>query len=320
VFAVASVAIGLLGSASAWADDQATEPCTEAAEVCGKRAFEQGIAAYQAGEYVRALGLFRQAQASRPHPSILFNVALAEAKNGQLAEALGHLEEVFADPGTPADLLPTVREERDRVRGQVATVSVGSDTAELYVDGVLAQGHPPERRVNPGRHQMKVVVRGKTVVDRPAVLASGQHMEVAFAEPSPEPPAPAAAEPPRAGPSPISSVPTPLEHRGLSPWWVVVGTGVTAVLGGVTLYSYLDTRRAFDQFKRDLPDLTQAEAQRRVDQGHDMQARTNWLLAGTLVAGAATAGVALFLAEWSRGKPGLVLRVGAGGAAVAGRF
>jgi hypothetical protein len=319
---LALVAAGLLGSWSARADDQETEPCTEAPEVCGKRAFEQGIAAYRAGEYVRALRLFRQAQASRPHPSILFNVALAEAKNGQPAEALGHLEEVFADPATPADLLPTVREERDRVRGQVATVSIGSDAAELYVDDVLAEGHPPERRVNPGRHQIKVVVRGKTVVDRLAELGSGQQMEVAFAEPSPESPAAASPthEAPRVESRPVAPVPTPSERHGLSPWWVVVGTGVTAALGGTALYSYLDTQRSFDRFKRDVGGLTQAEARRRVEQGHDMQARTNWLLGGTLVAGAATVGLALFWAEWSRGSAGLVFRAGTDGFAVEGRF
>jgi hypothetical protein len=101
---------------------------------------------------------------------------------------------------------------------------------------------------------------------------------------------------------------------------VAVGTGVTAALGGVTLYSHVDTRRAFSQFKRDLPNLTEAEARRRVDQGHQMQARTNWLLGGTLVAGVATAGLALFWAEWSRGKSGLVLGVGTDTVAVHGRF
>jgi hypothetical protein len=311
--------VGLFGSPTAWADDQATEPCTEAPEVCGKRAFQEGILAYRAGEYVRALGLFRQAQATRPHPSILFNVALAEAKNGLKAEALGHLEEVFSDPETPADLLPTVREERDRIAGQVATVSVGSDTAELFVDGVLGQGRPPKMRVNPGPHQIRVVARGKTVVERAVELGPGEHMQVAFAEPSPEPPV-AAPEPTVAEPPPVALLPAPRERRGLSPWWVAVGTGVTATLGGVTLYSHVDTRRAFDRFKRDLPNLTQAEARRRVDQGHQMEARTNWLLGGTLVAGAATAGLALFWADWGRGKPGVVLRMGTDGVAVQGRF
>jgi hypothetical protein len=160
------------------------------------------------------------------------------------------------------------------------------------------------------------------MVDRTVALASGQHMEVAFAEPSPEPPAPAPAtqEPPRVEPRPVAPARNPREHHGVSPWWVAAGTFVAAALGEATLYSYLDTRRAFGRFKRDVGGLSQAEARGRVDQGHDMQARTNWLLGGTLVAGAATVGVALFWAEWSRGKPGLVFRAGTDGVVLQGRF
>jgi hypothetical protein len=311
------IAVGVLVSPRARAGDEEVERCTEAPEVCGKRAFQEGIAAYGAGQYSRALTYFRTAQAIRPHPSILFNVALAEARVGLVIEALGHLEEVFSDPQTPMDLLSAAREERDRLSAEVATVSVGSDAAELFVDGTQPEGKPPLMRVNPGRHQVRVVLRGKTVVDRAVALKPGEHMNVALAEASPEPVAPKPIVP-ESKPPPVA--PAPPGNRGLVPWWAVAGGGVTLVLGGAALVSQLEASRAFDQYKRDLPNLTQAEAQRRRDQGRSMDTRTSWLFGGAVVVGVATAGLAIFWTDWSTRKPGVALGVGLDAVTVHGRF
>jgi hypothetical protein len=302
------VTVWSLVASSAGAED-VSPACRHAPEVCGRRAFEQGTAAYRSGDYARALSWFREAQAVRPHPSILFNVALAEAKTGLPVEALGHLEQVFSDPETPPDLLEVVGREREHVSSQVATVSVDNPDVELFVDGRQAPGAPPRLRVNPGQHQIRLVRQGRVVVDRVVMLKPADRVEVAVASPHADPqPSPA---PLRPLPPPADLGPARSGRRGLSPWWVAGGAGLTGLVGAAAVYSYVATSQAFEDFKRDLPKLTRDEAERRIDQGQSMETRTYWLLTGTAALAAATGVVAAVWTDWSGQGPGV--RAGFGG-------
>lgn len=80
--------------------------------------------------------------------------------------------------------------------------------------------------------------------------------------------------------------------------WFFVGAGATAVAGAVATWSALDTKSAFDAYERDLPKFTQAEANRRVDDGHGLETRTNvlWAVTGALALG--TTAVGVFLVDW----------------------
>ena len=70
-------------------------------------------------------------------------------------------------------------------------------------------------------------------------------------------------------------------------------------MGGVTLWSGLDTNRARDEFETD-------PSQSALDDGQAKQSRTNLLLGATAVAGVGTAVIGLFFTNWkgsSKPKP-----------------
>jgi hypothetical protein len=299
--------------------EQPPEQCEQPPEVCGKQAFEAGIEAYQRGDYPVALKWFRRAQALKPHPVILFNVALAETKTGLLLEATQHFDQVFNDPNTPADKLDAARSERERAAALLASVTVDRQDARLVVDGIAATGSPPLVRVNPGAHHVRVLVAERVVVDRNVELQSGQRLELSLAlgaseesEPAPAPAPPPAPPPPAAADRP----------SGLSPTWVLMGAGLTAVLGGLSVWSGLDASRAYDEFEDEAPSLSRDEARERVDQGQSKDLRTQALLGATAAVALATGAIALFAVQWGQppGADSAALHVSPAGVVISARF
>jgi hypothetical protein len=311
------------------AQEQEPAPCSGSKEACGKQAFEDGIAAFERGDFAAALGLFETAQEAKPHPVILFNVALAEAELNRLVDASLHLQQVFEDPKTPGSLLDRVRSERAKVESKIATVTIDDEAAILVVDGRKAEGRPPQARVDPGEHRVEVRVKGQRAMDRPVTLGPGERLRLAVAALTPEPPPPAAQPPAEPSPPPQPrerSVSPGAEQSpaGLSPTWVFVGGGLTAVLGGLTVWSGLRTQAAFKSFQDDVDTLTERQAQDRVDEGERLQSLTNGLLLATAAVGAATTATALLLVDWedSNQTPGagVALVVTPGTAGLTGRF
>jgi hypothetical protein len=234
-------------------------------------------------------------------------VALAEAELGELVRAADHLREVFEDSETPAALLDRVRTERAKVESKVARVTVDDEAARLIVDGREAEGRPPQMRVDPGEHDVQIVAMDHPPVDRTVTLGPGEHLRLAVAELTRA--APPAANDPKTGAAPpqhaarvdSTSRPEPEPRSHISPTWVFVGGALTAVLGGLTLWSALETKAAFSSFEEDVDDLTSVEARGRVDDGERLQTLTNGLLIATVAVGAATA-AAFFLVDWEGEK------------------
>jgi tetratricopeptide (TPR) repeat protein len=306
---------GLLLAASTGHGQEAPAPCDAAPEVCGKQAFQAGIEAYERADFEAALQAFRQAQALKPHPVILFNVALAEAKTGLLLEAVQHFEQVFNDPNTPADKLDAARRERDRTTALLARVSIDRTDAQLMVDGTAAAGSPPTVRVNPGQHHVRVIVGPEVLVDREVDLRSGEHLQLSIAEPAVERPEPVAAAPPPPQPT-VTDTP-----GGLSPAWVFAGAAATVALGGISVWSALDASSAYDDFEAEASTLTEREARERVDAGQSKDARTHVLLGVTAVVAIATGGIALWAVDWGGSEAqGAVILLGSPGVQFAGRF
>ena len=289
------------------------QDCAEGAVECGRREFEAGIAAYQAKDFATAAGHFESAQKLRPHPVVLFNWALAESKLGSYVSALAHFDQVLADAETPKSLLPQVESERAVAARNVATLEIDSaDRAQTFVDDRPIDGRPAVASVDPGNRHVRVVLDGKTVLDRDFQVRAGERLRVAVdrtrelvvptatAKPPPQPP-------PSAGPSPI---------------WFYAGAGLTAVLGGVTVWSALDTKSAFDDYERDLPELSQSQVDARVAAGHDKEARTNLLLGVTAVAAIGTAALGLFVVDFggSKREPRTGLWIGPTGLSASGQF
>jgi len=289
------------------------EECTGEPAVCGRTEFEAGVAAFKSGDFQSARDHFEAAYGYRAHPVVLFNLALAESRLGHSLKALSQLDQVLADPQLPKDLKPRVEDERARADQAVATIEIDAGSgAEALVDDAKVSGSPAVARVDAGTHRVRVMDQGRTVLDRSVRVRAGERLRLAVdrsrevvVEPGRNPEKDTGGS--RAGPSPV---------------WFYAGLGLTAVLGGVTIWSGLDTQSAFDKYETDLPTLTQAEADQRVEDGHKKETRTNVLIAATSLAAVGTAALAVFVVDWGGGnkKPTTGLAVGPGSIQAFGRF
>ena len=122
-------------------------------------------------------------------------------------------------------------------------------------------------------------------------------------------------------PAPVKAPPPapPPPRAGISPVWLYAGIGATAVLTGLTVWSGVDTQRAYSDYRRDRPGLTQDEAEARVDDGHARERRTNFLLAGSLLGAAGSTVLGVWLVDFSP-APRTKLSVTAGRVALTGSF
>jgi hypothetical protein len=284
-------------------------PCSGEPAECGKQEFGAGIKAYQAGEFRLAALHFERAHGHRAHPVVLFNWALANTRDGKPVEALKQLEQVLADEATPSELRPKVEAERDKAARNVARVVVDAagTRIELFIDDVARPGDPPVGVVNPGPHQVRVLIDGKLTITRGVDVRAGETLRLTVDQ-SREIVVGGAGAGGTSGAGGGSAGgdggSTAAGPKPLAPVWFYVSVGATVVLGGATVWSGLDTKSAFDDYERDLPRLSQAQVNSRVDDGHAKETRTNVLLGATSVAGVATAALGLFFVDWSGGGKG----------------
>jgi hypothetical protein len=100
---------------------------------------------------------------------------------------------------------------------------------------------------------------------------------------------------------------------------VYFGGAVTLALGGLTVWSGIDTLQQKDVFDR-------TPSQNNLDVGRQRETRTNVLLAATAGVGLATAAVAILLVDWKgsggskEGGPSAQVGLGPGALLVQGSF
>ncbi|MEJ7729453.1 MAG: hypothetical protein WKG00_09565 [Polyangiaceae bacterium] len=191
-----------------------------------------GLEAYQAGEYDKALSLFSQARTVYPSAQILRmtgytllalgeHLRASEAMETALDSRIGALSE-----GDRGDVEKQLAQAYARIgRIDVASRFTG---AELTVDGGSAQALPLPRplRLAPGKHLLVRTAPGEAEARREVAVQAGESLSVDLDPPLP---APAKAEPPPAPPPPAPPPPA-----GRAPWFagqrvagfVLVGVGV----------------------------------------------------------------------------------------------
>lgn len=293
--------------------------CRADAATCGKKEFEKGVAAYKKADFGAAMLHFKQALVYRPHPVVAFNLALAEGKSGLLVEAVARLDQVLAHPQSSAKLKANATRERDGFASGIGAIVVDSGLAsvvEATVDDSPLTGFPPAIQVNPGSHHVVVRVDGRQVVNRSITVNPGEHVRLAISSER-EVSAPV---PPRARPPGRKPPGEPVPERGISPVWFYGGVGLTLVLGGVTTWSALDTRSAYNDYTVALPTLNQDEIDRQVSDGHAKEKRTNILLGATALAALGSAAVGFFAVNWRSSATAPGVAVTPGGVMVLGSF
>jgi len=176
-----------------------------------------------------------------------------------------------------------------------------------------------ELRLDPGSHHVRVISGSSVVLDQELDLSPGERVELRVGERSrridvvvvPEATHSKSAERP-------AKIPQPAE-RALSPAWFYGGLGATVVLTGLTVWSGIDTKHAYSNYQRDLPQLDQAQADARVQSGHARELRTNLLLAGSVLCGAGSAALGIWFVDFS-GKRQASVGFSPGRVALSGRF
>jgi len=281
-------------------DTRADEPAPSEA---ARAAYDRGTRAYDRGDYAVAAGEFALADALAPHP-VALKWALSAAVRAD-DPVLGMTLVARADRGpTDAPLASAVaaaRQKFERRVGAITVVCPRGVACEARVDGAATR---PSMRtyVTPGSHLVEISVQGR-IERRWATVDGGAGSEVVGTSPAPlaapETPAapPSAAAPTRDPSSPRAPAPRPTSipdagADGIAPIWFWLGAGVTAVFGGITIASGVDTLAKHDAYLETREPGGDAA-------GRSAETRTNVLLGTTAIVGLATGLVGLFAVRWS---------------------
>jgi hypothetical protein len=303
----------LTRGASAQAPAETTAPASDCPEqdptLCGRRHFEVGTRAFEAGDYAGAVKEFELAIKHRAHPVIRFNLALSLSRLGKPSAAVAQLRLAVADPATDKALRERAERElrsAEQAQARVTFRLTDPSRERAELDGVeVALSAQQDLAIDPGTHQVRVISGSAVVLDQELELAPGERVELRVGERSrridvvvvPDPVTTKPPAPPRPPPK-LSPRPRP---RPLPVGWFYTGIGATAVVTGFTIWSGVDTNHALSDYERDLPELDQAEADARVAAGHRRELRTNLLLTGSVLCAAGTAVLGIWFVDFGGG-------------------
>jgi hypothetical protein len=292
-----------------------------------RAAYDRGKAAFEAKRYAEAANAFARADALAPNAVALASALKVAALADDPALAMTLAERAEQRAGVGEEALAAARKLREKFASRAGKLTVRC--ASACTATVDAEAFPVDRPrwVTAGAHALEVsaggattkqtiVVEGEKSVEWQAPTMGPQaapnpvpSVEMGpQAAPNPAPPlaAPVAKGPPVAAPAP--------ETSGISPAWFFVGLGVTAAVGGVTLWSGLDTLSKHSDFVEG----------RTLDpsDGKAAQMRTNVLIGVTAGAGVATAAIGIFAVRWRAPKSAASIQLtpAPGGALVRARF
>jgi len=302
-----------LAQSSAPAAAAAPDCPEQDATICGRRHFESGTQAFEKGDFNAAAAAFQLALSERPHPVIRFNLGLTFARLGRPSAAIEQLKQVETDPAADKQLRERAeREERSAAQALARiTFRLNDPTREsVELDGAAVQlAEASALSLDPGTHHVRVISGSSVVLDQELELAPGERVELRVGERSRRidvvvVPDPTQLKPIEKKPAPALApmpVPRPAPDR-LSPVWFYAGAGATLALAGLTVWSGLDTQSALADYRRDLPHLSQGQADARVHDGHSRELRTNLLLGGSLLCGAGSAVLGIWFVDFSDHK------------------
>lgn len=278
--------------------------------------FDQGRKAFTSKDYAEAAEHFENADRHVPSEQTLELAIRSRDKAGQLdrAATLSAMaaSRAYKDDGLKK-LVAGILKRADKELGKVA---VHCDTpCDVVVGTKLMPGHATTERtiyLAPGAYTVRAGWSGGRDASGQVTLAKGASSSLDFKEP-PEvkaPPASTATPVSTAAPPPAggAAAPPPPGHdqgvaaqpSGWSPAVFWIGAGLTAVAGGVTIWSGLDTQ------KNPGPDAVRSacssgspDCDTLYQQGRDRQTRTNILAGVTAGLGVVTILVGAFATDWN---------------------
>lgn len=318
---------GVLVAATLLATSFASPASAEDDRERARKAYDRGLVAHKRGAFAVAANEFALADALAPSA-----VALRAAVDAAVSaddpvlgmELVGRSKRAVSPPDLAASLDKARAAFAGRT-GRVVLVCNEGAPCEGSVDGtVLAVGkervmrigdHAVRLRASGGEESRVVRIVADDVVELRPSAASGA-VVVPTPTPTPTPAtassasAPPTVAPPPASPGPAgppvpqSPSPSPSSDKAesrkpLPPIFVVVGAGLTAIAGGVSVWSALDTKSTHDTFVSTTCSTTSStECTTLASSGRSAQTRTNVLLATTGGLSVVTLIVAVFLVDW----------------------
>ena len=305
LFSIAAVAVVLHFAGLASAAEEAAEP-TPTQVRSAAEAFDRGREAYKSEEYVEAAEQFESADANAPSAAALELAIRARDKAGQLdrAATLAALA-VARHPEDPSiqKIAPSIIQ---RAKAELYELSIKcDDPCDVTVAGKLAPGRRSTERtvyVAAGKYTVLAGWSGDRSTSQQVEATRGAQGSLEFQAPA-APVAPVVAATPAAatGEKPADEG-TPHKAGALPPAVFWVGVGLTAVVGGVSIWSGIDTQNNPGPDKvRAACQMNSADCQTLYQQGVDKQHRTNILIGSTAVVGIATGIIGAFFTDWGGG-------------------
>jgi hypothetical protein len=253
-----------------------------------RTAYDNGTAAFKAGDFATAAREFARADALAPHPVALRWALTAATRAGDPVLGMTLVDRA-GGRASDAELDQALDEARTAFAARVAGLTVRCPSTEPCQARVDESPVRPGERgwFLPGTHRVEVVApRART--DRLVRLEPGASIEVVGDAP-----------PPLGTPPPALPPPAPPEtddDGGISPAWFFVALGVTTGLGAATIWSGVDTLQKHD-------DYLAAPTQDAYDEGRAAQLRTNVLIGVTSATAVVTVLVGIFAVDWTGDDP-----------------
>jgi len=296
-FAIAAIVLGLARAAAA---SEPTVDDIKAAEAD----FTRGREAYKAGEFVEAAEHFESADGHAPNDKVLELAISARDKAGNTDRA-ATLAQLGLETYPNSERIKKVAAPLvDKGHAEMLQVTVECDEPCSLLDGTrIVHGAPALRRtifLTPGDHAIRAGWSDERTMSQNVSGAAGESSTLTFKAP------PVPKKETTAAPLDAAGADTGVQSsssRVLPPLYFLIGAGATAVLGGVTIWSGIDTvNNPGKDTVRDACMNEQPNCNSLYNQGVDAQTRTNILIGATSVVGAATAVVGIFFTDWSGKK------------------
>ena len=165
-------------ASTALAAPAASEANTEKA----RAAFQAAQTLYQASRFAEALTKFQEAQALKPHPVIIFNIARCHEQLGALPQALAAYREYLrlSPEATDRDAVKTsiASLEKRLPQNQQLVVSVEPADAVVKVDGKRVGSSPASIELAPGEHALEVSAEGYEPFKRSFTMSPQRPLEM----------------------------------------------------------------------------------------------------------------------------------------------
>jgi hypothetical protein len=309
VFRIATLALLLSAGSPAYAQDASAEPSPAQVRAAAE-AFDHGREAYKLEDFVEAAEQFEKADSNAPSSAALELAIRARDKAGELGRAATLMALALKRHPDDDNLLKLAPDLSKRASAELFEVTALCDSpCELTVGGKLVHGAPDTTRtlyVTPGSITVRAGWPDNRSDSKQIDGEKGGKGEVSFSAPTTAAAASMAKEPDAAEPSAPAAAPQDKgvvkKSAGWSPTVFWVGAGLTAVVGGITIWSGVDTlsNPGTERVKREC--VNQGTSCDLYQQGRSKQLRTNVLLAATAGVGIATILVGAFATDWSGKK------------------